>query len=256
MKMVPDVVEPLEIAEDGKNLDKEAIRMMASESSEHALEQALILKDSVGAEVTVAAIEAPELDDALFSASAKGAVRVIKITPEQDGLRADISASVLKEFIKQECGSPGSDTLIFTGSQAIDDLQGELGPTLAEQLGLPFIGVVTSIKPVEGEEGKVTAIKEYSGGLRGEYEVALPAVVGIQAAEQPSRYVPFAKIRAAMKSGSIESTEITPEVEGRGVEIARMYVPEVTGRAEMIEGDPETVAARLIEIFKQNGILG
>jgi electron transfer flavoprotein alpha/beta subunit len=38
---------------------------------------------------------------------------------------------------------------------------------------------------------------EFPGGVRGEYEVKLPAVLGIQAAEKPPRYVPVAKVRAA-----------------------------------------------------------
>ena len=34
----------------------------------------------------------------------------------------------------------------------------------------------------------------------GRFEVALPAVLGIQAAEKPPRYVPVAKVRAAIKT--------------------------------------------------------
>ena len=57
LKMVPDVVEDLEIASDGKALDLDYLRMMLSESDEHALEQALLLKERHGAKVTVLALD-------------------------------------------------------------------------------------------------------------------------------------------------------------------------------------------------------
>jgi electron transfer flavoprotein beta subunit len=41
--------------------------------------------------------------------------------------------------------------------------------------------------------------------MREKYEVELPAVLGIQSAEKPPRYVPFAKVRAVMKSAKIET---------------------------------------------------
>ena len=64
LKMVPDVVEDLEIAPDGKALDLEYLRMILSESDDHALEQALLLKERHGGKVTVLALDAPEVDDA------------------------------------------------------------------------------------------------------------------------------------------------------------------------------------------------
>ena len=48
LKMVPDVVEDLEIASDGRALDLDYLRMILSESDDHALEQALLLKERHG----------------------------------------------------------------------------------------------------------------------------------------------------------------------------------------------------------------
>jgi electron transfer flavoprotein beta subunit len=61
LKMVPDVVEELELAEGGASLDADALRMVPSESDEHALEQALLLKERGGGQVTVVALDAPEV---------------------------------------------------------------------------------------------------------------------------------------------------------------------------------------------------
>ena len=60
---------------------------------------------------------------------------------------------------------------------------------------------------VNKSDGKVIAKKEYPGGLIGEMEVTLPAVLGIQASEQPPRYVAVSKVRQAMKTATIEEQD-------------------------------------------------
>ena len=44
--------------------------------------------------------------------------------------------------------------------------------------------------------------KEYPGGLTGEMETTLPAVLGVQASDEPPRYVAVSKVRQAMKTAS------------------------------------------------------
>ena len=67
--------------------------------------------------------------------------------------------------------------------------------------------------------------------------------------------MPVAKIRAAMKDGRIETAEIpAPEV-GATLSVERMFKPEPTGRAEILEGAPEEVSDRLIQILSEQGIL-
>jgi electron transfer flavoprotein beta subunit len=144
------------------------------------------------------------------------------------------------------------DTLVLPGSQAIDDLEGELGAHLAEALQLPYLGVVCGVKAVDG---KVLVQKEFAGGLKAEFEVALPAVLGIQSAEKPPRYVPVAKVRAVMKSAKIESVELDAPQQQQAVELDRLYKPEVAGRAQMLEGSVEEIADRLADILAERGII-
>jgi len=123
LKMVPDVVEDLEIAPDGKALDLEYLRMILSESDDHALEQALLMKERHGGKVTVLALDAPEVDDALFTAMAKGADRVVKVVGMDARSTTRQAASVFAQVIRSETGSMPAD-LVLTGVQAIDDLDG------------------------------------------------------------------------------------------------------------------------------------
>lgn len=170
------------------------------------------------------------------------------------GLRSPAAAAVLAPLLGPQGRPPGPDTLVLLGSQAVDDLEGELGPRLADRLGIPFLGVVSSVT-LDPARGEVGLVKEFAGGLRGEFEVKLPAVLGIQSAEKPPRYVPVAKVRAVMKSAKIETVEAAAPAVPQGLVVDRMYKPEAAGRAEMIEGTPEEIAGKLAAIFKDRRLV-
>ena len=252
LKTVPDTVEELTVAADEKSLDAEWLRYKLSDSDEHALEQALLLKEKHGGQVTVVALDAPEMDDALFTALAKGADRAVKLAGEVGTGRSASAARLLAGFLKGAGGALPADTLILLRGQAIDDLEGEIGPFLADQLGLPYVSVVTGVA-VEGAD--VTAMKEFSGGLRGEFTMPTPAILGIQSAEKPPRYVPIAKVRAAAKSSKIETVDVpTPEAPAR-YEVEKLYRPVVAGRAQMLEGTPDEVADRLAALLAEQSLI-
>jgi electron transfer flavoprotein beta subunit len=253
LKMVPDVVEELEIAGDGRSIDLDVARMIPSESDDHALEQALILKEIAGGKVTVLAPEAAEVDDALFTALAKGADRVVKVTGLEPGLTTRQLAHELAGVIANTPGLLPVD-LILTGTQAIDDADSLLAPMVAHELKLPYLPIVTKVR-VAG--ACATVLKEYAGGVHGEFEVPLPAVLGMQAAEKPPRYVPVAKVRAAMKTQRIEGTGVATMANGGGplIEVVELAKPEASGHAEMLEGSPEEVAGKLCGILAERGLI-
>jgi electron transfer flavoprotein beta subunit len=254
MKMVPDVVEELEIAAGGQSLDLDAVRMILSESDDHALEQALLMKERGGGQVTVLALDAPEVDDALFTALAKGADRAMKVT-DGDGTPSTSQGAYL--FAATISGEPGRPAdLILTGVQAIDDLDGLVAPVIAHELGLPYLGIVTRLA-ADPAGKRATATREYPGGVRGEFEVQLPAVFGVQAAERPPRYVPVAKVRAAMKSQKIECVRVSTLAEAGPplVQVVDMQKVQPAAHAQMLEGSPEQVSGRLCGILTECGIM-
>lgn len=249
IKFVPDLVEELEIDEDTNRLDRTFLRLVPNELDEHALEEAVLLKERHGGTITVVTLDSGDVEETLFTAVAKGADRVIKIAGDgyEEGLTSHATADLLAEAIRDV-----PYNLILTGTQAVDDIDGSVGPLLAAKLGLPYIGYVTKIVP-EGE--KVVATKEYPGGLLADLEADLPALIGIQAAEQPPRYVITSLVMDAMKSATIDETEGGEGGAEGAAEITGMRIPETGEAAEMIEGDAGSVAEKLVEIMKEKGIL-
>jgi len=253
MRMVPDVVEELEVAADGKSLEDEFLRMIASESDEHALEEALLLKERHGGRVTVLGLEAPELEETLYGALAKGADRAVKLTGAPAGCDTRTAAGIFAAALQSLPGLAQPD-LILTGTQAIVDLDSLLAPLVASKLKLPFAGIVTRID-LNPTARSAIVTREFPAGVRGEFEVPLPAVIGIQAAEKPPRYVPVAKVRSVMKSQTIESFGRQWPAAGPELEIQRMAKPAVAERAEILEGTVEETAARLCAILSERGLL-
>src|SRR3972149_576231 len=102
LKMVPDIVEELTLAADGRGLDRNQARMILNESDDHALEEALLLKERHGGKVTVLALDAPELDEALFAALAKGGSRAVKVTASSKDPATPQASAVLLQALERE----------------------------------------------------------------------------------------------------------------------------------------------------------
>jgi electron transfer flavoprotein beta subunit len=250
VKLVPDLVEELVINASGTALDMTATRLKLNECDDHAIEQAVLLQERGAGQVTIIAPDVEGVDDALYTAAAKGTVRLIKLTRRWDSASNHALARVFANAVEVLQLRP---ELILTGVQAHNDLDGTVGPILAEHLGMPYVGYVSSVK-ISGSD-QVTVRKEYPGGLLAEMQVTLPAVLGIQAADKPPRYVPISKIRQTMKTATIETFPAAELEPGGAVAVSRMFQPEIGARATMLEGDADQVGARLIEIFKEQSVL-
>jgi electron transfer flavoprotein beta subunit len=253
LRMVPDVVEELEVAPDGKSLNDEFLRLIINEGDNHALEQALLLKERHGGTVTAIAMEQPEIDDVLFTAMAKGVDRAVKITGIEKALTTRQAASLLSQMLPSVPNALPADVII-TGCQAIDDLDGQAAPLLAYDLKLPYLGLVTSMQ-VDPSARKATAVREFAGGVRGEFEMPVPAVFGIQVAERPPRYVPVAKVRAVSKSQQIETLAVGVQSQAPSINVVEMKKPEAAGHAEIIDGSPDEIADKICGILSERGLL-
>jgi electron transfer flavoprotein beta subunit len=248
IKLVPDLVEELTIDDSGTNLDMDWVRLIINEFDDHAIEQAMLLKERFEGSVTVIAPEVEGVDDVLYAAVAKGADKVIKLVGEfEDGVNSHALAHTFTSVVQDL-----QPDLVLIGVQAHDDIDGAVGPLLAGYLDMPYVGYISGVTV---EDGKSIVRKEYPGGLIAEMEIVLPAVLGIQAAEEPPRYVAISKVRQAMKSATIDEQEVSELDAIGGPIVSRMFQSETGERATMIEGDEEEIAAKLVEIFHEIGVL-
>jgi len=249
IKHIPSLADELEVNDEGTNLEFDEVDFVLNEFDEHAIEQAVLIKEASGGAVTVIGVDViEELDGVLHTALAKGADTAVKITGDlEPGIDSHTQARWLADAIREMDAD-----IILTGVQAADDLDGQIGPMLAAHLDAPYLGVVTG---VEIAHRVATLNKEFSGGMMGKYAVSLPLVVGVQAAAKPPRYAPISKIRQIAKTAEIKEIEVDDEGPGAGITLRKMSPPVAAGHAEMLEGDAEEVAEKIIEIIKERGLL-
>mgnify|MGYP001491017722 CR=1 FL=1 len=169
-KLVPDLVEELTIEPSGAALDLTFARWIISEFDDHAIEQGILLKERGGGTVTVLVPDLDGADDVLFTAAAKGADKLIKVRGDFSGVNNHALSRALAAVVKDLQAD-----LILTGVQAHNDLDGSVGPLVAECLGMPYVGYVSGVSI---NDGKSLLRKEYPGGLLAEMEVTNPAVLG------------------------------------------------------------------------------
>jgi electron transfer flavoprotein beta subunit len=250
VRQVPDLIEPLEVASSGDALDLGSASFILNECDDHALEQALLLKEAGGGKITVVALDFGEVDNTLYAAAAKGADQIVKI-PLEDGTPPgpQAAAAMYAEAIK-----PLAADLVLVGIQAHNELDGVLPPLLAAALGRPYVGVIRGVKAEPGAAA-VVACKEFPGAVMAKMTVKLPAVLGILGADQPPRYVPVSRIRAAMKTTQFEEQTVPASGQQPLVAVRKLYPPESGTHAEMLAGSEAEIADRIAAILVEKGLV-
>ena len=243
VKIVPDLVEELEINDEGTDLERDFLSYKINEFCDHALEEALQLKDAHGGTVTVLALERDETDKALFTALAKGADKAIKIT----GVDEDADSLMAATAMCKALADIDYD-LVLTGVQAADDLHGQLGVLMANILGIPHASAVSDIN-IDGDT--IRFHQEYAGGVTAGFESTPKLVLGVQSARQIPRYAPVSRVRQIMKETELAEVDVDVAGTGSTATVRRVFTKDAGEGAAMINGDAEDVAARIAEILNE-----
>lgn len=180
IKQVPDTKGGVKFNPDG-TLDRGAMLAIMNPDDKAGLEAALKLKDEFGAEVTVLTMGLPKAADALREALAMGADNAILVTDRVLG-GADTWAT--STTIAGALRNIDYD-LIITGRQAIDGDTAQVGPQIAEHLGLPVISYAADIK-VEGDS--VVVKRQYEDRYH-ELKAKMPCLVTALSELNEPRYM-------------------------------------------------------------------
>ena len=146
VKQVPDTKGGVKFNPDGTS-DRGAMLTIMNPDDKAGLEAALRLKDQYGAEVTVLTMGLPKAEDVLREAMAMGADNGILVTDRVLG-GADTWAT--STTIAGAIRNIKDYDIIITGRQAIDGDTAQVGPQIAEHLGIPVISYAEGIE-VDGD---------------------------------------------------------------------------------------------------------
>ncbi len=218
-------------------------------NDKNALETALRLKDAHGAEVIALSLGEPRVDDALREALALGADQAFLLTDEAFA-KADaaVAALVLGKAIRKI----GEYDLVLTGQRALDTGASQMGPRLAEYLGLPQVLEVHEVSGLDN--GKLRAKRNWKEEFA-EVEVGLPALLSIAPQANQPRYPHGARIMNAYREWKVTTwglaeLDLTEEELSPLVGLQRKTFPPERTLGELITGTPDEAAKELARILE------
>ena len=130
-----------------------------------------------------------------------------------------------------------------------------VGIMLAEHLGIAHAAAVTGIEP-EGSEATIKV--ELEGGMDGVSKIRFPALTSIQTGINEPRYVSIMGIRKAGKKElnviKVGDLNLSEDDLTQRTTVEKAFLPPETEGAEIIEGDPSTVAEKIIRVLAESGV--
>jgi electron transfer flavoprotein beta subunit len=193
VKYVPDAQADRTFTESDKTTDRVHVDGLLSELDEYAVEEALLLKESVEGEVTVLTVGPDQAADALKKALQMGADRAVHVVDDEiHGSDALATSLVLAKAIEKLDPRPD---IVMTGMASTDGTMGVVPTMLAERLGLP---AVTYASELTVGDGTVTVRRDNDAASQ-TIEASLPALVSVTDQINTPRYPSFKGIMAAKK---------------------------------------------------------
>ncbi len=252
VKRVPDTAEAtLKVDSTGKSVETGNLVFDINEADNYALEEALLLKEKHGGDVTVVTVGPKDSEDTLRICLAKGADRALRVDVESlTELDAHGTASLLSSVLSRT-----DYDLILTGCMASDLGYTQVGVTVAEMLGIPHAAMVGE---VEVKNGTVEVRRELEGGLMEALEIRLPALLTVQTGYNEPRYASMLGIKRASTKplDVVPVSDLSPEgVPAPKVTNEELSVPPPRKVAEILEGTPEEAAEKLAAIIRDRGVL-
>jgi len=198
IKQVPDTTE-IKIDPVKNTLIRDGVPSIMNPDDKGGLELALRMKDMYGANVTVITMGPPQADLILREAYAMGVDRAILLSDRKFAGADTLATSyALAGAIKTL-----DYDLIIAGRQAIDGDTAQVGPEMAEHLGLPQVSYV--IDAVREENGNFIVKKENEDSVQ-TLEVEGKCVLTVLASAFEARYMTV--------NGIVEAYNKTVEVWG------------------------------------------
>jgi electron transfer flavoprotein beta subunit len=247
VKQVPDPEVVIGIKDEGKSLEIEQ-KFTTNFFDEFAIEEALRLREKHGGKVRVITLGGDKAAEVLRKCVAMGADEVLLLA-DAAYLNGDGYATALA---LSKATARGPFDIILCGKQAVDDDRAEVGPMVAQFLGIPHAGGIVKLDVVDG---KATADFMSDGGQE-TVEIPLPALFSAQKGLNEPRVPLVTNVMKAMKA---TIPRITPQelgvstdeigVSGSKVRADRYRLPMKRRKVQLIAGEAPQAAAEAVRIL-------
>lgn len=252
VKQVPNTNE-IKIDPVKKTLIREGVASILNHDDANALEEALRIKDQYpDTHITLITMGPPQAKDMLTECLAMGADEAVLLSDRALG-GSDTWAT--SNAISAGIRKIGDFDIIFAGRQAIDGDTAQVGPQVAEKLGLPQITYVTDFK-IEDDLRTITVKRALEDGYE-VIKIQTPCVLtAIKELNKP-RYMSVRGICDAVKKDikvwSAKDIEVSSDkvgLDASPTNVFRSFTPVTKGKGKLIEADTEKEATQklLVEL--------
>lgn len=214
---------------------------------EYAIEEAITTRDEHGGEVTVMTIGDEDAEKQLRTALAMGADKAVLINTEDDLDELDefSTAKILAEYLKDK-----EVDLILAGNVAIDGGSGQVGPRVAELLGINYVTTITKLE-IDGTDVKIVR------DVEGDSEViktSLPLLVTAQQGLNEPRYPSLPGIMQAKRKPfeelELDDLDIDEDDVEAKTETVDIFLPAEKVAGRILEGDLADQVKELVDLLK------
>lgn len=252
LKRVPDFSEiDLKIDETGKDIRKENLPWTINEADNYALEEALLIKEKFGGEITLLTVGKKDSEEVLRLGLAKGADKAMRI----DG---DYRDPMTIGFLLSQVIKEIPFDLILCGAFSADDSYAACGPILASFLSLPFACYVAKVNILNSH---LIIERELEGGRIEMRKIPLPGLLTIQTGINTPRYASLLGIKRAqgreIKVYDLTSLRLSEEKikENTSLSIDHFAKPIREAKAEFLTGGVDEISERVAKLIKEKGLL-
>lgn len=251
VKQVPDTNE-VKIDPVKGTLIRDGVPSILNPDDANALEAALQIKDqNPDAVVAVLTMGPPQATYMLRECLAMGADEAYLLSDRAFG-GADTCAT--STTIAAGIRKVGDVDIIFAGRQAIDGDTAQVGPQVAQRLGVP---VVTYVQDIKLEDGKAVVQRQLEDGYE-VIEVQTPCLLTAVKELNEPRYMSVGGIvEAYQKEITVwdhHAVGLDPKdcgLNASPTQVFRSFTPPPKGKGEMLSGSVQEMSAALVEKLKE-----
>jgi len=246
IKQVPDMESTFRPNAEGTWVEERDLAFRVNEYDEYALEQAIQVKEAQGSgsDVTVLSIGPARVGEALKKGLAMGADRGVHIKEDLEYQKDPFQiASAIAAFARDK-----NYDLIFTGMQSQDRGSAQVGPMMAELLGIACVTTVVGFS-LSGDQ--VTVRRELEGGLKQVVRFKLPGLVTCQLGLNTPRYPTLPNIMKARQKELITFNMADLTKTESLTTTRKMYKAEKKGGGLVLEGSNNDLADKLVALLKE-----
>ena len=236
-------------------LIREGVPSIINPDDKAGLEAALRLKDAEGAHVTVLTMGPPQADAALREALAMGADEAILVTDRAFGGADTLATSTT---IAAALKTLDFD-LIITGRQAIDGDTAQVGPQIAEHLGIPNVSYAEEIKV----EGNSLVVKRQYEDRYHTIKVQMPCLITALSELNQPRYMTPGGIFDAYREKEVKvitRADLTVDdtsigLKGAPTRVWQTFTKSLKAAGTVVQLDAEDSAEYMLDRLKEKFII-